>query len=166
MALNAPALKKSFQAVAPRADYVADRFYSQLFLDFPEQIIRFSGTDFADQQHKLIGALSAIIRQLDDETALVEFVTRLGQRHAVYDLSEHDYSAVTETLITVLAEVLGSEFWNSEYEDAWREALATISQLMQEGAHTQLAKQVAVAATVSETTTVDHNSNARSAAEN
>jgi len=152
LALNAPVLRRSFQEVAPRADYLADRFYSQLFLDYPEQIIRFGGTDFADQQRKLIGALSAIIRQLDDETALVEFVTRLGERHAAYDLSEHDYSAVTETLIAVFAEVLGSELWNSEYEDAWRDALATISQLMQAGARTQLAMHSEVAATVSETT--------------
>ncbi len=166
MALNAPALKKSFQAVAPRADYLADRFYSQLFLDYPEQIIRFGGTDFADQQQKLVGALSAIIRQLDDETGLVEFVTRLGERHAAYDLSEHDYSAVTETLIAVLAEVLGSDFWNSEYEDAWREALATISQLMQQGARTQMAKQAATVAVAVSETTVEHNSIAPSTAEN
>lgn len=166
MALNAPALKKSFQAVAPRADYLADRFYSQLFLDYPEQIIRFGGTDFADQQQKLVGALSAIIRQLDYETGLVEFVTRLGERHAAYDLSEHDYSAVTETLIAVLAEVLGSDFWNTEYEDAWREALATISQLMQQGARTQMAKQAATVAVAVSETTVEHNSIAPSTAEN
>lgn len=130
MGLNVAVLRESFQAVAPRADYLADRFYSQLFLDYPDQIARFSDTEFADQQQKLIGALSAIVRQLDDETALVRFLTRLGERHAEFELTEADYEAVSATLVKVLAEVAGGELWNDTYETAWTEAMQTISDVM------------------------------------
>ena len=132
MSLNVTLLRESFQAIAPRADYLADRFYSQLFLDYPEQSARFQDTDFADQQQKLIGGLSAIVRQLDDEEALIPFLQRLGERHAEYELTEADYRAASDTLVKVLSEVAGGETWTDEYETAWNEAMETVSKVMYE----------------------------------
>ena len=58
------------------ADELAERFYQRLFADYPELQIHFRDTDFADQRQKLVGGLSAIVRLLDNETALVQFLTR------------------------------------------------------------------------------------------
>ncbi len=150
MALNANALRESFQAVAPHADALAEQFYSQLFTDYPEQRALFAETDFADQHQKLVAALSAVVRQLDDEPALVGIVTRLGERHAEFDLTEDDYAAVAESFLIAFANVLGPEVWTEEYELAWGEALQVIAGIMLEAASKVAASPVSATAAVAE----------------
>lgn len=125
MALNVELLESSFQAVAPKADELANTFYDQLFTDYPAVKPLFANTDLAEQKKHLIAALSTVVGNLRKPDALTKVLGELGVRHIGYGAERAHYPAVGQTLLTALAKVAG-DAWTTEMNDAWTEAYGAI----------------------------------------
>src|SRR3990172_10217059 len=127
MALNVRVLRSTFEAVAPRADEFARRFYVRLLEDHPElqplfdPMLERTGGEWEDQHRNLVRALTVIIRSLEDAPALTAFLKPLGARHTEFGVTEEHYPPVRDTILKVLAELLESE-WTPQTKRAWREA--------------------------------------------
>ncbi|HVW00661.1 MAG TPA: GAF domain-containing protein, partial [Planctomycetaceae bacterium] len=157
MGLNVPVLRASFEALAPRADELAERFYDRLFVDYPELQPLFAATDFVDQRQKLVRALSLIVRSLERPEALVNYLHRLGAQHVDYGVTPADYPPVGQTLLAAMADLAGPELWNQTVADAWFDALQAVSELMLAGAGSAASPQLVGAthhATATQTSSV------------
>ena len=133
MSLNATALRRSFELIAPRADRFADRFYEKLFADFPDVRPLFGRTELAEQRRMLIQMLTVVMRSLEQPAMLSRILGELGARHVGYGVREEHYPLVARTMMAVLREFAG-EAWTEEFNTAWTEALYAVAGLMLEGA--------------------------------
>lgn len=120
---------ESFALLAPQVEELTANFYQLLFERYPTVKPLFNDTTPEDQSKKLAAALQVVVDNLENPEALVEVLTQMGDRHQAYGALEPHYGAVSETLIDAMAELAGSK-WNSDFEDAWREALELICDVM------------------------------------
>jgi putative two-component system protein, hydrogenase maturation factor HypX/HoxX len=134
MSLDIPALETSFDLVAPHGEKLMDEFYRRLFETAPAVVALFATTDLERQKAKLLRTLVVVRNSLHDPGAIVPNLQRLGARHVAYGAQPEHYPVVGETLIAAMATVAGSA-WRSEYESAWRDALAVVAAAMLDGAN-------------------------------
>lgn len=133
MGLNVEALRSSFELVAPRADELTEKFYATLFMRYPQVVPLFQDADMDVQRRKLATALAFVVRNLENEDALVDTLEGLGARHIGYGAKTEHYPAVGECLLESLKSIAG-EHWNAELETAWTEAYEAVAQIMMRGA--------------------------------
>jgi hemoglobin-like flavoprotein len=133
MDLNITALETSFDHVAARGDELVDVFYRRLFAVAPSVQPLFAGTDLKRQKGMLLAALVLLRRSLRDLDSVTPKLRELGARHVRYGALPEHYPVVGEVLITSMAEIAG-EAWTIEYELAWTEAFAVVSDAMLDGA--------------------------------
>lgn len=133
MSLNVELLEQTFQAVAPQADDLVDRFYTTLFTDAPAAQPLFVHSDMAKQKKMLISALVYVIENLRNPEALTTALQGLGARHAGYGALAEHYPIVGSALLKTLASYLGEQ-WTPAAEQAWTDAYGTITSLMLAGA--------------------------------
>lgn len=133
MGLNVELLERSFAAVAPKADELADVFYGHLFEDFPQVQPMFESVDMAEQKKKLVASLVVVVNNLRKGEVLVPTLEQLGCRHLDYGAQEEHYPAVGQTLLKSLAQVAG-DAWSDELTQVWSDAYAVITEHMLAGA--------------------------------
>ncbi len=131
--LNVKLLEASFSAVAPRADELAKHFYDTLFERHPGVLPLFENTTQAEQQVKLLAALSAIVGNLRNPDKLGNYLQGLGARHVGYGAEAAHYDAVGAVLLETLAYIAG-DVWTEEMEQALTVAYGVIKTLMLHGA--------------------------------
>ena len=119
-------LRSTFAALAPRATEITQRFYALLFERYPEVHPLFRSVDLADQQQKLVRALTVIVRSVDDAEILSGFLMRLGRSHADSGVDAAHYPLVGEVLLETLAEAAGPAVWTEEVAQTWSEAIASV----------------------------------------
>ena len=129
LGLNVPALEQSFNLLAPNINELVDRFYEELFENYPQVVPLFKNTDKKKQSQKLIGALKLVVNNLNNVDVLAKTLTELGKRHQGYGALEAHYAAVAATLLNVMKEFAGKA-WTQEIENAWSHALMTIAEVM------------------------------------
>ena len=129
LGLNVQALETSFNLLAPDINALADRFYEELFANYPQVVPLFKNTDKKKQSQKLIGALKLVVNNLNNVDVLAKTLTELGKRHQAYGAIEEHYAAVAATLLNVMKEFAGKA-WTQEIENAWSHALMTIAEVM------------------------------------
>ena len=127
--LDIVSLETSFKLLQPQANELAKRFYETLFLRYPQVKELFKNTSIEQQQGKLIAALQTVMQQIREPEKLADTVFALGQRHQNYGAEKDHYALVGETLIYVMADMAG-EHWTSKIEQAWRQALSMIAEIM------------------------------------
>jgi len=123
---------ESIEALRPRADAVARRFYDELFTVAPDARELFS-TDMALQRAKLFNELDEIAHAIPTLDAFVERAQQLGSEHVDFGVQRRHYVAFGQVLLSVLGEELGDEF-TPEVEEAWRVAYGLVADSMQRGA--------------------------------
>ena len=133
MALNPALLRSSFKNISMHAEKLASRFYEILFDRYPEVRPLFHNSRLEDQKKMLLRALALIVRKVDDEHYLTNFLQGLGKTHVAYGAEPEHYDAFTECLLAALEEIAGRE-WTKEAETNWKEALGMVRNLMLEGA--------------------------------
>ena len=133
--LNVGLLEESFAALAPHGAALVHRFYEELFARYPEVKPLFAKTSVAEQEKKLLSALVLVVNSLRKPGVLVPALTRLGEKHYQFGAKPEHYTAVSETLLDVMAEFAG-ELWTDEVHGAWREALKTVATTMLAAEHT------------------------------
>ena len=125
-------MEKSFDALAPRAEELVAKFYSQLFKRYPAVKPMFENVNPKEQKRKLVSALKVVINNLRAPEKLVPALRNLGAKHQEYGATEPQYDAVADTLLDVMEEMAG-DLWTSELEQAWSKGLGVIKQLMISG---------------------------------
>lgn len=129
MSLNVDLLEASFNALAPRADELADTFYEMLLGRNPELRPLFARSDMAEQKKKLIASLALVVANLRRPETLNQAVSALGARHNDYNVREEHYPLVGAALLESLAAIAGPA-WNDELQQAWAQAYQVISGIM------------------------------------
>lgn len=133
MALKIELLESSFAAVAPSGNTLTEKFYQNLFADFPQVRPLFAGVAIPEQQKKLLASLKLVVENLRRPEVLVPALENLGLQHIEFGARPEHYPAVGQTLLKSLAQVAGTA-WNNELENAWGEAYNDIAAIMLEGA--------------------------------
>src|SRR5204862_4411210 len=116
--------------IAPRAADFCARVYDRLFADHPELRALFPA-EMAGQRRKLLGALVAIVNNLQNPVRLIPLLEDLGQRHAAYGVTLDSFDAVGAALLGAIRD------FDDQLDDAaaaaWTRAYAKIAQAMQRG---------------------------------
>ncbi|MGB0854530.1 MAG: globin domain-containing protein [Pikeienuella sp.] len=120
------------KAAAAHVD-TARLFYGKLFKIAPDTRALFKN-DLAQQGRKLVATLSFIIDHLADIDTLVPAAQDLAIRHLSYDVKSEHYSAVGESLVWTLRQMLGADF-DAATEKAWVDVLGVLEGVMIEAAY-------------------------------
>ena len=131
--MNIEHLRSSFQLVAPKAEFLADTFYSTLFERYPGVKPLFKNVKLKQQKGKLVASLAFIVENLENGEKLSGYLQDMGQRHVSYGTEVPHYAAVGECLLVALATTAG-EAWTKELEASWAEAYGAVADLMIAGA--------------------------------
>jgi len=129
LGLDVETLESSFNLLAPRANELVARFYSELFRQHPAVIPMFKNTDPQEQQKKLLAAIKLVIENVRKPEVLANALTGLGAKHQGYGAAPEHYQAVAATLIGVMKDMAG-DAWTINIQSAWQHALNTIAEVM------------------------------------
>lgn len=124
---------RTWGKVAPNAQSAARLFYDRLFEIDPSARAIFDGVDMAEQQRKLILALTLVVQGLERFESLIPTLAQLGRRHVRYRVRDRHYLSVGAALLWTLEQGLQSE-WTPEVREAWSAAYSTVSDVMRAGA--------------------------------
>jgi hemoglobin-like flavoprotein len=137
MSLNVNLLRETFERAKIENGGVTAlgmRFYARLFEKYPSVRPLFI-TPPEEQHKKLLASVSAIVAAVEKPDVLIPYLHAMAIRHLKYKTENTHYPAVTENLVTVLAEHLSKEGkWTDEMRNTWEAALATVNKIMIEAA--------------------------------
>ncbi|MFQ5490834.1 MAG: globin domain-containing protein [Phycisphaerae bacterium] len=125
-------LERSFNALAPKAPELADRFYALLFSRNPGVRPMFPES-MNQQKKKLLASLMLVVQNLRTPEKLTEPLKEMGARHVGYGTEPEHYPIVRDTLVEVMGEMAG-DLWNAQLEADWKGALDLVAGIMLEGA--------------------------------
>ncbi|SCL15321.1 NAD(P)H-flavin reductase [Micromonospora rhizosphaerae] len=125
-------LKESWALVEENRVGLSRHLYARLFLLSPELRQHFP-TQMTGQGDRLLEAVTTFVHTLGDPETLDEYLRSLGREHRKYQLEERHYENMGVALLDALRSTAG-EAWTEEYDQAWRDAYATISEKMLAGA--------------------------------
>lgn len=123
-------LRSSFAKVRPISDDAAALFYGRLFEIAPEVRPLFKA-DIAEQGRKLMTTLAVVVNGIDNLSALMPAVERLGARHAGYGIADEHFTPVGAALIWTLEQGLGDDF-TPETREAWVTAYGALAGVMKD----------------------------------
>ncbi len=127
--MNIELLETTFSALEPQADKLVERFYEELFSQYPAVKPLFKNTDPKAQQKKLLASLKLVVNSLREPKKLEKALHQMGKKHQQYGALEAHYPAVAETLLGVMEELAG-DLWTDDVEEAWTQALNFVASTM------------------------------------
>ena len=133
MKLNVQLLRESFEALRPHADSMVARFYSILFTRHPEIGKMFGRTNMEEQRKKFFATLDELIHHLEEPDKTMADLLVLGNHHLDHNVKNEQYPLVCDALVEAMKESAGAA-WTPEIEKAWRDAYATVADIMKKGA--------------------------------
>jgi hemoglobin-like flavoprotein len=133
MKLNVRLLREHFESLRPQGDAMVDQFYSLLFSRHPEIRAMFAKTDMEAQRKKFFDTLDEIVLHLEQPDRTLSDLLLLGNSHVDYGVKPEQYAIVCECLLEAMKRSSGKT-WTAELEAAWRDAYATVADIMKKGA--------------------------------
>src|SRR6185369_17551966 len=85
------------------------------------------------QRSRLLGAIVTAVQTVDNPEHFDEYLQSLGRDHRKFHVQPEHYEVVGNALLESLRTFAG-EHWTIEYDQAWRDAYAAISERMIDGA--------------------------------
>ena len=132
MTINVATIRESFEIAKPIANQVVNRFYENLFADFPESPSLFVNVDMTKQKAALLGSLIAAVDNLDKPDTLTKFLLGLGARHGKYGIQDVHYEWVGQSLLKTFGQFFGSA-WTDDLRGQWAEVYGVIADTMKKG---------------------------------
>lgn len=132
MSLNIKLLESSMELIKPQAIEFANKFYDNLFRDYPEVEPLFAKNDREAMQKKLLVSLVLIVENIRNMETLQSALKSLGARHYEVGTLEKHYPMVGDALLKTFKSFLG-EKWTAEMEESWLAAYNEISNMMLTG---------------------------------
>ncbi len=112
MKINTSLVKDCFELIKPILDQIITKFYDNLFLDFPQIkpiILKYN----IDKQKKvLLNSLITIFDNLENKTALTQFLIELNLQLAKFPISNEYFDWAAQTFLKTLAQFLGRAWTN------------------------------------------------------
>ena len=122
-------LKRSWDLVIRRGgDQLASRFYSYLFILYPDTRALFP-LSMAAQRDRFVSALGYTVSRVDELDTLAPFLEQLGRDHRKFGVSPEHYPQVGRSLMYTIAETHGDS-WTSELADGWSDAFGMVAKVM------------------------------------
>ena len=137
MNIDIKLIRESFELAKPIGDQIINRFYDNLFLDFPQTKDFFQQVDLPKQKEVLLNALVTTVDNLDKPESLSLFLLHLGESHLNYGINEKYYDWIGQTFLKTLAQFLG-RYWNEALSKQWNEVYQFISKTLKKGAHANI----------------------------
>lgn len=122
----------SFNALAPHAEDLVNRFYERMFTEHPEVRPMFPD-DMGQQKMHLLTSLALVVKNIDNFAALEQPLKKMGARHLNYGARPEHYPIVGGTLLAVMGELAG-DLWTDQLREDWTAAVDTIADTMIAGA--------------------------------
>ncbi len=132
MDLNIKLIQETFELVKPRAEEFANRFYDNLFKDYPAAQSLFDQSKMDRQKRLLVASLVQVVHNLENPEFLGEYLGKMGERHHAYGTADEHFEWVGLTLLKTLKDMFGDD-WTREINHQWALAFDVISALMREG---------------------------------
>jgi NAD(P)H-flavin reductase/hemoglobin-like flavoprotein len=126
--MDTAALKASWGKVAAAGDDVPLYFYSHLFLSHPELRSMFP-IQMSAQRDKLVGALGAVVSNVEEIDNVVPLLEQLGRDHRRFSVVTEHYTAVGGSLLATLKHFLGKA-WTPDLADTWSQAYGLVAKVM------------------------------------
>lgn len=125
-------LKESWARVEEDRQQLSNYFYARLFTLDPE-LRKLFPVQMSGQGDRLLEAIIRAIHTMGDPESFDEFLRSLGRDHRKYQVEPGHYETMGAALLDALRSTAG-DGWNLEYDQAWRDAYAAISEKMLAGA--------------------------------
>jgi hemoglobin-like flavoprotein len=125
-------VRQTLDRLREEAEPVTLLLYGKLFELDPSTRPLFHN-DLMTQGLKLIATLDAIAVSLDQLESIRPRLLELGRLHASYGIQAGHYDTLVAAMLWAFGQALGPDF-DTRARDAWREALAAVTAVMQEGA--------------------------------
>lgn len=132
MDLNVALLRESFSKIKPVAGQVAEKFFNNLWTDYPQTQTFFRNTNMAAQRFAFFQALAFIVDNLDKPGELEPFLRKLGALHLAHGVQDHHYGWAGVTLIKTLGPFLAAD-WTQSLINEWAKLYQKIAEMMQAG---------------------------------
>jgi hemoglobin-like flavoprotein len=121
-------VRQGFDRIAPLAEQIGFEIYERLFAMDPSLRALFH-IDMPTQVGHLMGALTMVVRSLDNLATILEQIQTLGRRHAGYGVQPRHFAMAGVALIDTLEARLGDPF-TPEARAAWTRAYETLAGAM------------------------------------
>lgn len=132
MPLDLELLQSSVDAIKPVANEVVEHFYVEFFQRHPEVRPFFDEKRSPDQQMELIKSLVFIFENLQNQTAIEDYLQRMGRRHSDYGILPQHYQWAAESVLSTL-KYFFDDTWTPDLETTWKETLNLIRSMMLKG---------------------------------
>lgn len=133
MQVDTALLRSSLDKIRPIAGQVSDRFYENLWNDYPESRALFRDTDMGPQKFAFFNALAHVIENLEKPQELESFLKGLGAAHITYGVQEHHYGWMNASLLKTLSQFFTGA-WTEALAREWANVFSYISAHMLDGA--------------------------------
>ena len=125
-------LKESWTLVEADREQLSSHFYARLFLLDPE-LRKLFPVQMSGQGDRILEAIVTATQTVGDPESFDEYLRGLGRDHRKYHVEAAHYETMGVALLDALRSTAG-DGWNLEYDQAWREAYASICEKMVAGA--------------------------------
>ncbi|WP_446217444.1 globin domain-containing protein [Micromonospora sp. IBHARD004] len=125
-------LKESWTLVEEAREGLSSHFYARLFLLDPE-LRKLFPVQMSGQGNRILEAIVTATQTVGDPESFDEYLRALGRDHRKYHVEATHYETMGVALLDALRSTAGGG-WNLEYDQAWREAYASICEKMIAGA--------------------------------
>lgn len=125
-------LKESWALVEEDRERLSAHFFARLFLLDPELRNHFP-VQLNGQGDRILDAIVTATQTVGDPESFDGYLRALGRDHRKYQIEAKHYETMGVALLDALRSTAG-DGWNLEYDQAWREAYARISEKMLAGA--------------------------------
>jgi len=132
MELNIKLIQETFELVKPRAEEFANRFYANLFQDYPAAQELFRDSKMDRQKRLLVASLVQVVHNLENPEFLGEYLGKMGERHLEYGTADEHFEWVGLSLLKTLKDMFGDD-WTREINHQWALAFDVIAALMRDG---------------------------------
>lgn len=123
------ALVKSYGLIKDSLTGIVTDFYAELFSQYPAVIPLFKNTDEAGRAAKLSAALTLLFDNIQNEGALIDVLSDLGERHQAYGAEEAHYGIVAGLLIETCHKHVGRS-WTKKMTASWKELMDGVAETM------------------------------------
>lgn len=90
----------------------------------------FTGATMKQQAKALMKMINFVVQGLDESTALIPTLRKLGVRHLIYGVEKPSYQAMAATIPKALSQVLGPDQVSTETKEAWYVLFMNMGQIM------------------------------------
>lgn len=121
-------VKATLPVVLEHGEAITKRFYERLFEKHPElkNVFNLTHQKTGHQPKALANAVYAAASNIEDMSAIMPALERIGQKHRSLQIKPEQYPIVGENLLGAIKEILG-EAATPDIIDAWADAYAIIS---------------------------------------